>query len=540
MAALGTKRWILRAFQPCFTSPARAEARDMSFMMGTAGAAYADTTTSNAAPARMTMDVSRFMAFSRSDQFHRHRRRLSTTYAERRDAALAAGSLEGVDERHQDARTARADGVAEGAGAAVHVHLGALQLELGHGGHGHHGEGLVDLEQVHVLHAPARLLEELTDGPHRGGGEPGGVLGVSGVTDDARQRRAFLLLCLARAHQHQRRGAIGDGGGGGSRDRATLFLEGRLQGRDLLDIAAARLLVVVDEVVALAALDRDRHGLLLEQAVGDRVLGALHGFDGEGVLLLAAELVLVGAEFAEVAHHLSVVGVLQSVEEHVIDDVVVAHAVAGARAGEEVGSAGHGFHAARHHDLGGARQDQVMAEHCRLHAGAADLVDGGAGHRLRDVGAEGGLARGRLAEAGRQHAAHDHFADLLALDAGLGERGLDCGGAELGGAHVGELALERTDGGAAGSDDDDGVGHYVAPGKSNRGAYYRRWSGYATVRQFTTKVVNGSNTLISYAKGVTSRSRTRRARRAGGSVLLVYVTDCESDAQRSYARRSSL
>src|SRR5579863_8847214 len=109
MAALGTKRWILRAFQPCFTSPARAEARDMSFMMGTAGAAYADTTTSNVAPARMTMDASRFMAFSLSGQFDGHCRSLAAADAQRRDAALAAGGLEGVDERHQDACTARTD-----------------------------------------------------------------------------------------------------------------------------------------------------------------------------------------------------------------------------------------------------------------------------------------------------------------------------------------------------------------------------------------------------------------------------------------------
>ena len=78
--------------------------------------------------------------------------------------------------------------------------------------------------------------------------------------------------------------------------------------------------------------------------------------------------------------------------------------------------------------------------------------------RGRNARADRGLARGRLAEAGRQHAAHDHFVDLVGRDARVLERALDRGRAEGGGGNAGELAEQGADGGALGTDDDD-VGH---------------------------------------------------------------------------------
>jgi hypothetical protein len=74
---------------------------------------------------------------------------------------------------------------------------------------------------------------------------------------------------------------------------------------------------------------------------------------------------------------------------------------------------------------------QVVRQHGGLHARAAHLVDRGAAGRQRQAGAERGLAGGRLAEAGGQHAAHDHLLDLLGREAGALDRGLDRDGAEL-------------------------------------------------------------------------------------------------------------
>src|SRR5690348_1775690 len=77
-----------------------------------------------------------------SDHFYRHGGGFTTTNAKRSDPALPAPVLEGMDQRHQDARAGGADRVAEGAGAAVHVDARVFDLELGHGGHGHHRESL--------------------------------------------------------------------------------------------------------------------------------------------------------------------------------------------------------------------------------------------------------------------------------------------------------------------------------------------------------------------------------------------------------------
>src|SRR5262245_36672953 len=83
-------------------------------------------------PGAMTRSVARA---SKSDQLHRQGRGLAATDAQRRHALLQAALLQRAQQRDHDARTAGADGVAQGAGAAVHVHDLVRQLELGHGGH---------------------------------------------------------------------------------------------------------------------------------------------------------------------------------------------------------------------------------------------------------------------------------------------------------------------------------------------------------------------------------------------------------------------
>ena len=86
-----------------------------------------------------------------------------------------------------------------------------------------------------------------------------------------------------------------------------------------------------------------------------------------------------------------------------IDDLAVAHAVAGPGLGQQVGGVRHGLHAARNHDPGAPGGEQVVGQHGRLHARAAHLVDRGATDALGEAGAEGRLAGRRLAEACRQY-----------------------------------------------------------------------------------------------------------------------------------------
>src|SRR5690349_15613174 len=95
------------------------------------------------------------------DQFHRYRSRFAAADAEARDAALAAGLLQRVDQRHEDSRSAGADRMTEGGRAAVDVDLVVRDAEVLHREHGDAGEGLVDFPQVDVGGLPAGLGEDL-------------------------------------------------------------------------------------------------------------------------------------------------------------------------------------------------------------------------------------------------------------------------------------------------------------------------------------------------------------------------------------------
>src|SRR5260370_130309 len=63
--------------------------------------------------------------------------------AEGGDSALEVAALQFVEQRNQDARAARADGMAEGDCAAVHIHFFRIQLELPRDRNAGHREGFV-------------------------------------------------------------------------------------------------------------------------------------------------------------------------------------------------------------------------------------------------------------------------------------------------------------------------------------------------------------------------------------------------------------
>ena len=80
---------------------------------------------------------------------------------------------------------------------------------------------------------------------------------------------------------------------------------------------------------------------------------------------------------------------------------------------------------------------------------------------LRDAGLDLRLARGDLALAGLQHLAHHDVLDLLGLDPGALQRGLDRDAAELGRVERGQAAAHLADGGAGGAED-HGLGHCLS------------------------------------------------------------------------------
>src|ERR1700726_705110 len=99
-----------------------------------------------------------------------------------------------------------------------------------------------------------------------------------------------------------------------------------------------------------------------------------------------------------------------------------------------------------------------MGQHGGLHAGAADLVDGGGAGRIWQLGAAGGLPRRSLALSGWQHAAHEDFVDPLRLEFRPFDRGTDDMGAKLVAAERGEIAHEAAKWRAGCGNDDDWIG----------------------------------------------------------------------------------
>ena len=157
----------------------------------------------------------------------------------RGDAARLVLRAQRAEQRHDDARAARADRMAERAGAAVHIDLFARNPVFDHRGHRHDRKRLVDLEQVGGFRRPAGLLVDLRDRRHGRGGEPARILRMRGLRDDPRERRQAPPLRLRFAHQDERRRAVVDRTRTRRGDRAVLP-ERRAQPRNLLRIDLSR------------------------------------------------------------------------------------------------------------------------------------------------------------------------------------------------------------------------------------------------------------------------------------------------------------
>ena len=95
----------------------------------------------------------------------------------------------------------------------------------------------------------------------------------------------------------------------------------------------------------------------------------------------------------------------------------------------------HALHPSRDYTISRVCPDGVKTQHHCLHGRAAHLVDGGAARIDRDAGADGRLARRRLAQSCRQHTAHDGLVYLYRIDVRSFHCGLDGNGAQLRGRH---------------------------------------------------------------------------------------------------------
>ena len=302
--------------------------------------------------------------------------------------------------------------MAKGAGAPVHVHLFGIESQFTRCKHRDHGEGFVDLEQVDVLLYPARLAEKFLDCPDRRERERLRCLGVGRMGHDARADGERVARGDVTPRHDERCSPIRDrtrvGGCHGA-----VGLEGGAQLRDFRRIRVAGLLVGADFRFALAGLHHDRREFGVEGACLLCTTCAFEGGGGEQVHLLAGDLVRVRRVLGKGAHRAAGVCVLEAVGKHRVEHLTVAHALAGACAGQQIGGVGHAFHSPRDHDVVGACSDCIRCDHCSLHPGSAHLVDRHGAGCIGQTRLAHRLAGGGLAQTCWQYAAHDDFVDLL-------------------------------------------------------------------------------------------------------------------------------
>ena len=279
-------------------------------------------------------------------------------------------------------------------------------------GHRHGGEGLVDLEEVDIGDRPADPFEQTLNGMNGGRCEPLGVLAECGRADDPRLRHKPELLATRLGGQQERRGAVVDARGIAGGD-SSLGIEGRLQGAELRLVEPVRAFVSRHEGRLAASADPDGNDLIVEHSLLDRLAGAGVAADGEIVLRAAGELEFTGAAVAVDAHGLAAVDIPEAVVDHRVDQLGIAHAVALAGLGEQVGGAAHALHAAGDDQPGVAQADRLIGEHDGLEPRAADLVDRRGTDRRWQPREDRRLPRGVLTDPGGDDVAHDHLVDPI-------------------------------------------------------------------------------------------------------------------------------
>lgn len=163
------------------------------------------------------------------------------------------------------------------------------------------------------------------------------------------------------------------------------------------------LVVSVDNDWRLAAPLGHLNGgnLLLEPASLLGGIGLLVRADAVLVLVLTREAVVASALLSLEPHVLLLVCVCQAVLEHTINQRLVSELCAIAHVREVVGRVGHALGAGGDDDLGIAGDDCLGADNERLDRRGAHLVDGGGYGRFWEASANGTLAGGVLAKAGR-------------------------------------------------------------------------------------------------------------------------------------------
>ena len=152
-----------------------------------------------------------------------------------------------------------------------------------------------------------------------------------------------------------------------------------------------RVLIGVDDGIALAALDGHRHDFIGELTGFLRGFGFLLRAQGERVLLVTGQLPLACHVLGGVAHVIAVEGVPKAVFDHGVDQLATAHFHAVAQVHHVWGLA-HTFQTTGDDDVAVTHFDGLVAECHGTQTRAAKLVDAVCGLFGWNAGAHSGLA----------------------------------------------------------------------------------------------------------------------------------------------------
>ena len=200
------------------------------------------------------------------------------------------------------------------------------------------------------------------------------------LTQDLGQGLDAGLLDLFLGHEDDGTSSIVQGRSVGGGDTSVL-LEDRSKGSDLVKEDLLVFLVLLDNGVALLALDSNRSNLGIELAFRPSSGHSLVGFYGVIILRLSSDSVFLGSVFSTVAHGALVVNVEQPIDHERVVRGHVAERWGVSRRQER--SLAHALHSTGDHTRVGTQGHRLSGKHDGLHTRGANFVDRGG---IRSVG----------------------------------------------------------------------------------------------------------------------------------------------------------
>ena len=214
------------------------------------------------------------------------------------------------------------------------------------------------------------------------------------------------------------------------------------------------LVLLDDDRLALSPRDRHRRYLLRQPSVRLRLRRLLLRAEREGILVLAADVVVLGDVLAGLRHGIDAVELAhERIDEPPADGRVVDFRLAGKgglRLRHHEGRPRHAFRTAGDRQLGLPRADRARRLQDRVHAGTAQAVDRVAGDARRQAREQQRHAADiAVVLAGLRGIAPAHVVDGLPVDAPVAlHQRADRHGREIVGPHGRQRAAETADGGA--------------------------------------------------------------------------------------------